>query len=112
MKSRFSLTLNCLLLISLILASCGGAAPQLPGFTAATPTVESSTAAQQTSPPALIETDPPLNSVIGHQSPITFYFNQPMNKPSVESALSGLPEGTFTWSDEATLVFTPAQPYP
>jgi hypothetical protein len=111
MKSRFSLTLNCLLLISLILASCGGA-PQLPGFTAPTPTVESSTAAQQTSPPALIETDPPLNSVIGHQSPITFYFDQPMNKPSVESALSGLPEGTFTWNDEATLIFTPTQPYP
>ncbi len=110
-KSRLPLTLNCLLLISLILTSCAGA-PQLPGFTSPTPTVEVSTAAQLTSPPTLIETDPPLNSVIGHQSPITFYFDQAMNKPSIESALNGLPEGTFAWSNEATLVFTPTQPYP
>jgi len=109
-KFRSTLTLNCLLLISLILASCAGA-PQLPGFTSPTPTVKASTAAQPTSPPALIETDPPLNSVIGHQSPITFYFDQAMNESSVDSALSGLPEGTFTWSDEATLIFTPTQPY-
>jgi hypothetical protein len=34
-----------------------------------------------------------------------------MNKQSVESAFSGLPNGTFTWNDEATLVFTPTQPY-
>ncbi len=110
MKFRLAFTLNCLLLISLILASCGGA-PQIPGFSAPTPTVDVSTAAQQTSPPALIETDPPLNSVIGHETPITFYFDQAMNKASVESALSGLPEGTFAWNDEATLIFTPTQPY-
>jgi uncharacterized protein YfaS (alpha-2-macroglobulin family) len=34
-----------------------------------------------------------------------------MNKPSVESAFSGLPDGTFTWTDEATLVFAPTEPY-
>jgi len=110
-KRRFSPVLNCLLLISLILTSCGSA-PQLPGFARPTSTVEVSTAAQLTSPPALIETDPPMNSVIGQQSPITYYFDQPMNKPTVESSLSGLPQGTFKWNDEATLVFTPTQPYP
>ncbi len=109
------LTLNCLLLISLVLASCSGA-PTLPSLIIApTPTVQAADvprAAQQTAyPVALIETDPPLNTVIGHQSPITFYFNQAMNKPSVEFAISGLPNGTFTWTDEATLTFNPAQPY-
>jgi hypothetical protein len=114
-RIRFSLTLNCLLLISLILTSCGGGAPTLPSFIAPapTPTSTASATAQQlvSYPPALIETDPPLNTVIGHLNPITFYFNQAMNKASVESAIGGLPAGTFTWTDESTLVFSPSQPY-
>ncbi|NJC96402.1 MAG: hypothetical protein FIB03_08700 [Anaerolineae bacterium] len=110
-KHRFVLTLNCFLLISLLLTSCAGA-PQLPLLTPPTPTVESLPAVQQAAPPALIETDPPLNTVIGHLSPITFYFNQAMNKSSVESAFSGLPAGTFTWNDDATLVFATSESYP
>jgi uncharacterized protein YfaS (alpha-2-macroglobulin family) len=114
-KRRILPILNGFILVCLILASCSGF-PTLPGITAPTPTpagTEANTpnALQRAFPPALIETDPPLNTVIGHQSPITFYFNQAMNKPSVESALGGLPEGTFTWKDEATLVFTPVQSY-
>ena len=89
MKSRLFLTLNCFLLISLILTSCAGA-PQLPGFTSPTPTVEVSTATQQTSPPALIETDPPLNSVIGQT--ISHYV---LFQPADEQALRGIiPERT------------------
>ena len=112
-KIRLTLTLNYLLLISLLLTSCGGA-PTLPNFIAPAPTatVESHTATQQAYPLALIETNPPLNTVIGHLNPITFYFNQGMNKATAESAISGLPAGTFTWTDEATLVFTPAEAYP
>ncbi|HEY5731840.1 MAG TPA: Ig-like domain-containing protein [Anaerolineales bacterium] len=111
-KTRIPLILNCLLLTSLILTSCGGA-PTLPSFLAPepTPTVESPTAIQQAYPLALIETDPPLNTVIGHLSSITFYFNQGINKASAESAFSGLPSGAFKWRDEATLVFQPAQSY-
>ncbi|HXF84980.1 MAG TPA: Ig-like domain-containing protein [Anaerolineales bacterium] len=109
-KRRLFRALNGFLLASLFLASCAGA-PTLP-FMSPTATPLAPTAVQQAFPPALIETDPPINSVIGHQSPLTFYFNQPMNKPSVESAFSGLPSGTFTWTDEATLVFTPSEPYP
>lgn len=121
-KNRFSLTLHLsqipvrvILLISLLLASCSGAPTiSLPNFTAPTDTVVAPTtsAIQQAFPPALVETEPPLKSVIGHLAPIAFYFNQPMNKASVESAFSGLPAGTFTWTDDSTLVFTPAQPYP
>lgn len=116
MRIRFALALNCLLLISLILTSCAGGAPALPKLPeliapAASPTAETSAASQQTYPPAIIETDPPLDTVIGHLSPITFYFNQAMNKASVESAVSGLPAGSFTWTDDSTLVFTPTEPY-
>ncbi|MEW6284665.1 MAG: Ig-like domain-containing protein [Chloroflexota bacterium] len=115
MKTRFSLALHCLILLSLLLASCGGVPtlPQLPQLIAASPTpAPQASAAQQTYPPALVETDPPAGTVIGHLSPITFYFNQPMNRASLEDAIHGLPDGVFTWSDDATLVFTPAQPYP
>jgi len=113
-RNRFAstrLSLNWLLLIALILTSCGGI-PNLSAFIAATPTTTPApTTVAQAFPLALVETAPPQNSFIGHLSPITFYFNQGMNKPSAESALSGFPEGTFTWNDDATLLFTPTQPY-
>src|SRR5215510_13139492 len=106
------LSLNWLLLIALSLTSCGGV-PSLSAFVAPTPTTTPApTTVPQAFPLALVETIPPQNSLLGHLSPITFYFNQPMNKPSAETALSGLPQGTFTWNDDATLVFTPTQPYP
>jgi len=118
MNRRFLLTLNCFLLISLILTACAGAPTiPLPKFIAPAPTVTSpavattTVAQQQAFPPALVEMNPPQNSVLGHLSPLAFYFNQNMNKASVESALSGLPAGTLTWTDEATLVFAPTTPY-
>src|SRR5512138_47475 len=99
MKYRSFHCFICILFITAILTSCAGA-PALPGFPTATPPIPTATSFQQSLPPALIETDPPVGSVIGHQSPITFYFNQAMNKASVESAFAGMPEGTFTWSDD------------
>ncbi|MFN8385677.1 MAG: Ig-like domain-containing protein [Anaerolineales bacterium] len=107
-KTRFAPVLNCLLLVSLILTSCSGLRAQATP-TAIPPTL---TSQQQTAPPALVETDPPLDSVIGYLSPITFYFNQPMNPSTVESAFSGLPAGAYVWKDASTLFYTPAQPYP
>src|SRR5690349_6918872 len=109
-KRRVTLTLDWFLLFALILSSCNGL--PAPIVASSTPAIPTPTAVQQTLPPALIETDPPLGSMIGQQSPITFYFNQAVNKASAESALAGLPAGTFTWNDDATLVFTPTQPYP
>lgn len=107
-KNRFALLLNYLLLVSLILASCSA----LPGGVTVTPLPPIPTQPGQTAPPAIVETDPPLASVIGHFSPIAFYFNQAMNQASVEAAFSGLPEGAYAWRDEATLLYTPAQSYP
>src|SRR5215211_7861998 len=109
-KRRITLVLNCFLLMALMLTSCSGA-PVISISSTVTPSIPTPTSFQQSLPPALVETDPPLGSVIGHQSPITFYFNQPVNKSTAEAALTGLPPGTFTWKDEATLVFTPSQPY-
>ncbi|MCC6500899.1 MAG: Ig-like domain-containing protein [Anaerolineales bacterium] len=106
-KTRFARTCNWFILVSLILASCSG----LPSQATPTPIPPTLTSQQQTAPPAVVETDPPLDSVIGHLTPITFYFNQPMNQSSVEPAFSGLPAGSYLWKDEATLVYTPAQPY-
>jgi uncharacterized protein YfaS (alpha-2-macroglobulin family) len=106
-KRRVAFALNCSLLIALLLSSCGG----LPGFATPTPAIPTPTSYQQSLPPALVETDPPLGSMIGHLSPITFYFNQAVNRSSAETALTGLPAGTFSWNDDATLVFTPTQPY-
>src|SRR5215207_8609388 len=98
-KRRLVFTLNCFLLVALILTSC----TRLPGFGTTTPAIPTPTSFQQSLPPALVETSPPSGSVLGHLSPITLYFNQAVDASSAESALTGLPAGTFTWSDDATL---------
>jgi hypothetical protein len=112
MKHRYFRSILCSIFIAAILSSCAGVPVPIPGLETPTLVLPTPTAFQQALPPRLVETDPPLNTVIGHRSPITFYFNEAMNKPSVESAFRGLPEGSFTWTDEATLVFQPTQPYP
>ncbi|MGE5643017.1 MAG: Ig-like domain-containing protein, partial [Byssovorax cruenta] len=111
MKHRYFRSLLCSIFILALLSSCAGVPIPIPGLATATPVLPTPTAFQQALPPRLIETNPPLDTVIGQNSPITFYFNQAMNKPSVEAALRGLPEGTLTWNDEATLIFNPSQPY-
>ncbi|MEO8354996.1 MAG: Ig-like domain-containing protein [Chloroflexota bacterium] len=109
MKHRHFHSLLCSIFIVALITSCTGV--PIPGLATPTPAIPTPTSYQQALPPRLVETDPPRNTVLGHDSSITFYFNQAMNKSSVESALGGLPEGTYTWNDEATLVFKPTQPY-
>ena len=109
-KRRVTFTLNGFLLTAVLLTSCAGA-PVINISSTSTPVLPTPTSFTQALPPALVETNPPLGSVIGHQSPITFYFNQPVNRASAEAALTGLPAGTFTWNDDATLKFTPTQSY-
>src|SRR5574338_1561292 len=100
-KRRVTRTLNVFLLVALLLTSCGGT-PLIAISSTSTPAIPTPTSFQQSLQPALVETDPPLGSVIGQLSPITFYFNQPVNKDSAQSALTGLPPGTFTWNADAT----------
>lgn len=84
-----------------------------PGATAhPTSTPAQPTPTPQPLPPTVVETNP----LPGVEAPLdgtfTFYFNQPMERASVEAALSSEPalEGGYNWVDEATLVFAPDQP--
>jgi uncharacterized protein YfaS (alpha-2-macroglobulin family) len=65
-------------------------------------------------PPALVETDPQPASEIGPKAALTFYFNQAMERGSVQAALQAQPAvvGSFQWIDDATLKFTPNQALP
>jgi len=64
-------------------------------------------------PPTLVEASPMPGSELALDGSISFYFNQPMNRASVEAALSGEPglSGSFNWVDDATLSFTPSSPW-
>ncbi len=64
-------------------------------------------------PPALVESNPPPGSVIPLAKPITFFFNQDMDRPTVEGALSGQPRlsGKFSWSNDSVMSFTPDSPF-
>jgi alpha-2-macroglobulin len=100
------------LFISLALA-CNFSAPvELPAILQATPAA-TPTATPLTLPPAILETDPPVGSRIGLQQSIAIFFNQPMQRQSVESALKvDGKDGIYTWIDDSTLTFTPLQPLP
>src|SRR3954452_13356956 len=68
--------------------------------------------AGETIPPQVIETTPFRGAELPLSSPITFYFDQPMDKASVEKAFKASPavQGQFRWTDDLTLLFQPAQP--
>jgi len=61
----------------------------------------------------LIETDPPIGSLIANQQVLTFYFNQPMERFTVENSLAGQLKvtGKFDWLDDNTIKFTPYQTF-
>ncbi len=101
--SRLSKLLS-LIVVAVLLAQCGGPTP------APTATV----------PPPSPTPLPPVQPVVADHFPgqgdeltldgsIDVYFDQPMDKPSVEAAFSINPkvDGKFTWLDNATVRFTP-----
>jgi len=81
---------------------------------APTATMLPPTPTPQPLPPAIVESDPLPGMELPLQQPITLYFNQPMERASVEAALHVQPElqGSLNWRDDATLVFEPASPLP
>ncbi len=114
----FNLT-STLILVSLVwsLAGCSKVSPTqgalTPTRSVVTPTVTATpTPLPQTQPPALVETDPLPGAQIAVKNPITFYFNQPMQRTSVEAALTGQPSlsGSFSWQDDSTVTFNPDKP--
>jgi len=108
-KSPIFILLSTIILISLAW-SLGGCKKKTPTPTI-TPTLPSATPTKvpETLPPALVETDPLPGAQIALKNPITLYFNQPMQHTSVEAAVTGEPalSGSFAWSDDSTLTFTP-----
>ncbi len=117
---RFSIVLSVLLLASLacVMPTFGRATPTPtaagPEIPTAAPSGGGKPLQQQELPPVLVETDPPLGSEIAPTAALTFFFNQPMDQPSVEAALQGEPPlaGRFEWLDDSTVRFYPDRPYP
>lgn len=62
-------------------------------------------------PPTVVETEPERGSQIPLSEPITIYFNQAMDRASVEGAFRTGPTtpGELHWQDDSTVTFTPDQ---
>jgi hypothetical protein len=60
--------------------------------------------------PQVIDTTPMRGEELPIEGAITFYFDQAMDRGSVEAALQTQPtlSGTFTWADDRTLAFKPS----
>jgi len=101
-----------LLLLILLLAGCNLNVSEPEATPAATDVLPAVSVGPL--PPALVETAPLPGSRIPVAGELTFYFNQPMNRASVESAIQGNPalNGSFSWKDDHSLTFTPSQPWP
>lgn len=65
-------------------------------------------------PPALVESTPLPSSELGPRQPVVFYFNQAMDKTSVEGALQVQPalKGGFKWLNDSSVSFTADQALP
>ncbi len=109
---RVAASLRKQFFIVLLIASmaCNLGAPALQPASTPAP----SPSPTQPLPPAVVETSPPPGSFLPLSAPVTFYFNQPMDRDTVESALTSEPQVNlgFAWTDESTLVVTPGQPFP
>ena len=97
-----------LLILSLLFSACS--MPDVGPTEIASPATP--TPIPQTLPPTIVETVPLSGSQIGTQEEIVFYFNQPMDRVSVEGAWNADPAvgGDFVWADDATVAFRPDQP--
>jgi uncharacterized protein YfaS (alpha-2-macroglobulin family) len=115
--SIFVNLISTLILVSLVWSGTGctkitpteAEATSTKQITLPTPTP---TQVAQTQPPALVETDPLPGAQITLKNSIKFYFNQPMQRTSVEAALTGEPplSGSFNWQDDSTVTFNPDKP--
>ena len=74
----------------------------------------STVAVPQDLPPALVETEPSANGVVKIGSPLVFYFNQAMEKTSVEAAFVFEPAipVRFEWSNDTTVLVLPESALP
>lgn len=87
---------------------------QRPLQTVVQPTVAQPKPTAAPLPPALVESTPLPSSELGPRQPIILYFNQSMEKGSVEGALHSAPAvaGHFKWLNDYSVSFTPDKPLP
>jgi uncharacterized protein YfaS (alpha-2-macroglobulin family) len=104
-KATFFVALFALTLSACLPTEEKNISPARNAASAATPTAETETGL----PPKIVETVPLNGSRIGLDEEIVFYFDQPMERASVESALSVDPVGAgdFVWVNDETIKFTP-----
>ncbi len=88
--------------------------PQPTTIATARPTPTTQPAKVESLPPSLVETNPLPLTEIGPKTSFTFYFNQPMERGSVQEALQADPAvaGSFQWMDDSTVKFIPDKPLP
>jgi uncharacterized protein YfaS (alpha-2-macroglobulin family) len=104
-----------LLILTSLVGSLTGCSKTTPETSTVTPSPQpaqptpTATKVPQTLPPALVETNPLPGAQIALKNPITFYFNQPMYRSSLEAAMTGEPalSGSFNWINDSTVTFTP-----
>ena len=118
-KKHFSSFLKTVLIvtiqISLLLAACSMPKEETPPSSASPEAkLEDIALPEQEYPPDLVETKPINGSLIGLEELLSFYFNEAMDKHSVEASFQAEPaiSGQFRWQDEASLTFIPDQPLP
>ena len=65
--------------------------------------------ARTTHLPAVVETSPLPGEELALDEPVTFFFDQPMDRASVEAAFSVDPafDGALTWAGDSALTFAP-----
>ena len=113
--SFFKTVLIVTIQISLLLAACSMPKEETPPSSASPEAkLEDIALPEQEYPPDLVETKPINGSLIGLEESLAFYFNQAMDKHSVEASFQAEPaiSGQFRWQDEASLTFIPDQPLP
>ncbi len=107
--TRILLVLWIILSLACALPAFGRATPSPlpPSATPTTSPTPTNTPMPQPLPPALVESVPPLGVELPLAGPLTLYFNQAMQRTSVEAALSGTQNFRLTWSDDRTLALYP-----
>ena len=110
--SRWILFSLIALSLACSLPTIGQPTPTLPVLRASDTPIPPTPTPQAPLPPALVEAMPAPGAELPLDSPVTLYFNQPMDRTSVEAALQEQPqvEGRLTWQDDATLSFQPNIP--
>jgi uncharacterized protein YfaS (alpha-2-macroglobulin family) len=87
-------------------------ATNLNGSPGQAPRLASSPQPTESLPASLIESQPPPGAEIPLKGPITLYFNQAMQRASVDAAISTRPQvqADLVWKDDRTLNLSPRQP--